>query len=146
MKIARAEVFALSAAALICLALSPPATHSQTQVFRCTANGVVTFSDRPCGEDAQSYEADESRISTFTPPSKVATSRTAAVSQPKPAAPANRESIAEAQAKHAESCARIARSLSEIRSHMRAGYNAKQGERLNKRQRKLTAQRREQRC
>ena len=50
------------------------------------------------------------------------------------------------QEKRAENCARYARSLKEIRSKMRAGYSAKEGERLRLRQEKLRDSQRSSRC
>jgi hypothetical protein len=50
------------------------------------------------------------------------------------------------QAKHAAECRRIHESLSAVRDKMRAGYNAKQGERLKERERKLNESRREKHC
>lgn len=125
-------------------AFAPTVGHAQVQVFRCTVDGVVTFSDKPCGADARPYEVDDAAISTFTPSPVSATSKK--VARTDRATNSSRESIAAAQAKHAETCARIEGSLRDIRAKMRAGYDAKQGERLNARERKLTAQRREQRC
>jgi hypothetical protein len=122
-----------------------PYAAGESQVFRCTLDGVTAFSDRPCGTDAEAYEPDDAFISTFEAPTVSVTAKRAKrrrVSEPK----RKDESIAMAQAKHAQTCARIERSLRDIRSKMRAGYDAKQGERLNERHRKLTAQRREQRC
>lgn len=145
MLVDRMKLAALWTIVLGLLSNDVPIAAAQSQVFRCTLDGVVAFSDRPCGTDAQVYEADDAHISTFEAPPVTATSK----SSPKRRAPEpkrNDVSIAMAQAKHAETCARIERSLRDIRAKMRAGYNAKQGERLNERHRKLTAQRREQRC
>jgi hypothetical protein len=50
------------------------------------------------------------------------------------------------QAKHAAECRRIRESLGAVRDKMRAGYNAKQGERLKERERKLNESRRAKRC
>jgi hypothetical protein len=139
------ESLALGALLLVLACMDVPYATGQSQVFRCTMDGVTTFSDRPCGTDAEAYEPDDALMSTFeAPPAPVAPK-----SPPKrPAREPRRNdaSIAIAQAKHAETCARIERSLRDIRSKMRAGYDAKQGERLNERHRKLSAQKREQRC
>jgi hypothetical protein len=135
----------LSGVLLALLALTIPGNRAvaESTVFRCVVNDVVTFSDRPCGDDAKTYEPDDARFSAVTAPptSKPAASLRAA--KPKRI---KSGSIAADQMKHAESCARIDRSLRDIRSKMRAGYDAKQGERLNERQRKLNQQRRDERC
>ena len=141
----RRELLALSALLVVLLGMNVPHANGQSQVFRCTMDGVTTFSDRPCGADAEAYESDDALISTFEAPPVAATSR-GAQQRRAPERKRKDESIAMAQAKHAERCARIERSLRDIRAKMRAGYNAKQGERLNERHRKLTAQRRDQRC
>jgi hypothetical protein len=127
----------LSAICLIANAVAEPT------VFRCVVNDVVTFSDRPCGADAQTYEADTARFSTITP---TPSSKGHGTHSKKSKRKSHGESIAAAQAKHRETCSRIDRSLREIRSKMRAGYDVKQGERLNERQRKLSQQQREERC
>lgn len=145
MRVGKMEALVLSALLIVLVGMDVPDASGQSQVFRCTMDGVTTFSDRPCGTDAEAYESDGARISTFQAPPVTATSK----SSPKRRAIESKRknaSIAIAQAKHAERCARIERSLRDIRSKMRAGYGAKQGERLNERHRKLTAQRREQRC
>src|SRR5688572_2697192 len=114
-------------------------------IYRCEMNGVKTFSDRPCAADSSEYVPDDQRVST------VKVEHVAAPIQPRPAKRAKRSapgksSIAADQLKHKEDCARIDRSLGEIRSKMRAGYDAKEGERLRDRQRKLTLDRRGMKC
>ena len=114
-------------------------------IYRCELNGVKTFSDRPCAADSSEYVPDDQRVSTV---------KVEHVAAPIPSRPATRAkrsapgtgSIAADQLKHKKDCARIDRSLGEIRSKMRAGYDAKQGERLRERQRKLTLDRREKKC
>jgi hypothetical protein len=129
--------------ALLTLTIPGNRALAESAVFRCVVNDVVTFYDRPCGDDAKTYEPDDARFSTVTaaPASKPAASPRAA--KPKRI---KSGSIAADQMKHADTCARIDRSLRDIRSKMRAGYDAKQGERLNERQRKLNQQRRDERC
>jgi hypothetical protein len=112
-------------------------------IYRCEQDGALTFSDRPCGTDAQTYEPDVSRVSEYKPvPTKAAAHaqrRTETHTRSEP-------SITETQAKHAAECRRIHDSLGAVRDKMRAGYNAKQGERLKERARKLNESRREKRC
>lgn len=114
-------------------------------IYRCVEDGHVIYSDRPCGSDASAYEADPSRISILESAPAVATKP--AKSRPKAKRAASADvSIAAAQAQHAQRCAALARSLRDIRSEMRAGYDFKQGERLRARQRKLVEQQRELKC
>jgi hypothetical protein len=112
-------------------------------IYRCEQNGILTFSDRPCGADAQTYEPDVSRVSEYKPePTTFVANAPAREKQRSRSVP----STAEVQAKHAAECRRIHDSLGAIRDKMRAGYNAKQGERLKERERKLNESRREKRC
>lgn len=115
-------------------------------IYRCAHDDVVTFSDRPCGIDAQVYEPDTSRVSEVksAPSAFVATAAHTQGRSPRPSQ--SGPSIAESQAKHAEECRRIHDSISTIRSKMRAGYRAKEGERLKEREQKLNASRRAKRC
>jgi hypothetical protein len=112
-------------------------------IYRCERGGTRTFSDRPCGVDAEKYQPDLSRVSEYkpVPASFTARTQTRPVKQSRSGA-----SIAETQAKHADECRRIHEALAAVRSKMRAGYNAKEGERLNERERKLNTSRRDKRC
>ena len=129
--------------ALCSFLMCPLAQAAGMTIYRCIENDVVTYSDRPCGSTIDTYEANETRINILevTPPS---------ATKPARASPKRKKSgggsIAAAQAKHTENCARIDRSLRDIRSKMRSGYDVKEGERLKDRQRKLSAQQRELRC
>jgi Domain of unknown function (DUF4124) len=114
-------------------------------IYRCEMNGVKTFSDRPCAADSPEYVPDDQRVSTVKVEGVPSLTQTRPAARSKASAP-GKGSIAADQLKHKEGCARIDRSLSEIRSKMRAGYDAKQGERLRERQRKLTLDRREKKC
>jgi hypothetical protein len=116
--------------------------HAET-IYRCSQGGTLTFSDRPCGADAQTYEPDVSRVSEYKSVPATFTSR--AQSRPQKHQQSG-PSIAQEQAKHAAECKRIHDSLAAVRDKMRAGYNAKQGERLKEREHKLNESRREKRC
>lgn len=115
-------------------------------IYRCEVAGVVTFADLPCDSTAREYEADASRVSTYAaqPVSKV----TAAGAKQRKSAKRGgaATSAVDSQAKQAAECARISGSLRDIRSKMRSGYSAKQGERLKERQTKLEERRRAKRC
>ena len=112
-------------------------------VYRCVVEEVVTFSDRPCDTQAKRYTPESEWVSTVevdksTAPARRARSRQA---QRVPSV-----SIASAQAKHKEECARLEDASREVRSKMRAGYDGKSGERLKDRNRKLNADLRSKRC
>ena len=114
-------------------------------IYRCEVSGITTFSDRPCAADSSEYVPDDQRVSTVKVEHVPAATQTRPATRAKRSAP-GKTSIAADQLKHKEECARIDRSLGEIRSKMRAGYDAKEGVRLRERQRKLTLDRREKKC
>jgi hypothetical protein len=123
-------------------------TLAQTQpgrtLYRCTVDGVTTFSDRPCAADASVYEPDTSRVSTYDPPP---VTRSTAPAESRRAAPARqRASSGQDQVRHAAACERLRDALKGVAARMRAGYNAKQGEQLRERKAKLDQQRRAQKC
>jgi hypothetical protein len=113
-------------------------------IYRCTVGGVTTFSDRPCAAESAPYEPDTSRISTYDPPPANRTATSAAPARP--TLPRRRASGAEDQARRAAACERIRNGLRDVAARMRAGYDAKQGERLRERKTKLDQQRRAQKC
>jgi hypothetical protein len=118
-------------------------------LYRCQVAGVTTFSDRPCGATAQeralaqAYVLHPGSVNISDPP---VAAPVQAVKPPnertKPAA----DSDPPSRQRHAEACRRIQVSLRDIRSKMRAGYSAKQGERLQTRQRTLDEKYRTERC
>jgi hypothetical protein len=68
-----------------------------------------------------------------------------AVARPVKAKPAKQARVAD-PAKHRLACARLEQALRDVRNKMRAGYGAKQGERLKMRQRQLDQRRRLEKC
>ena len=114
-------------------------------IYRCELSGVTTFSDRPCATDASEYVPDDQRVSTVKVEGTPGPMQARPATRSKGRAPGS-DSIAADQLKLKEVCARIDRSLGEIRSKMRAGYEVKEGERLKQRQRKLVLDRREKKC
>jgi hypothetical protein len=125
--------------------LSKAAGHERVPatIYRCEIGESITFSDRPCDAGAQRYEPDLAGVSTYTPP------RAAPVQpqQKKQGQPRRSgATTASVQAKHAEECARLRSNLKQLRSKMRAGYGAKEGERLRERQTKLQARLHAARC
>jgi hypothetical protein len=130
------------------LAAAQAQAPSGQAVYRCTVEGVITFSDRPCEPAAVPYQPDTSRISTYSPPPASPT----AAAPPLRIKPSRNQqsgagrSIAKDQVRHAADCERIHSSLKDIAARMRAGYNAKQGEQLRERKAKLEQRRRARRC
>lgn len=111
-------------------------------IYRCEEAGVATFSDRPCGATIQTY-ADPGRLSVLE--SVVPTARPdAPVAKPRPpsadpSGPTDRDS-------KARNCEKLRQSLREVAARMRAGYTAKEGERLRTRKQTLEGKRRAQQC
>jgi len=113
-------------------------------VYRCTVHDVTVFSDRPCEPDAATYEADTSRVSTYSPPPP--SPATKPVPQPR-ARPSRAPATAGSdQARHAADCERLGNALKDVAARMRAGYNARQGEQLRERKARLEGQRRAKKC
>jgi hypothetical protein len=119
-----------------------PAAVAGNGIYRCEVDGVATYQDRPCDKDSVQYEPDAARVSTYAPPA-AASPPISAPRRPRKRAAA---SIAQAQAKRAEECRRIAASLQDIKARTRAGYNAKEGERMRARKTKLDERRRAHKC
>lgn len=123
-----------------------PAAHfalAAAVVYRCTIEGVTVFADRPCEPQAAPYAPDTSRVSTYTPPPA---SPAAKAAPSKPHRSRARAAVDKDQARRAATCERLRASLKDIAARMRAGYDARQGERLRERKARLEAQRRAQKC
>lgn len=131
-------------AKLVCgvLAVWGAAASSSPAIYRCEVEGVITFSDRPCDASARPYAPDSSRISTYEAPA-VQQSRRA---QPRKSRRAASGSDGDSLAKRAAACDKLQSALQDIRIRMRAGYSAKEGERLRQRQQKLRARWRADKC
>jgi hypothetical protein len=109
-----------------------------TSVYECMINGQRVFSDQRCGNDAQQRKID-------TPNSMPAADiRVSKTEQPIKARRANLGS--DDYAKKRLACRRIREQIDAVHSHMRTGYNAAQGERLNDKLRKLNERYAQQRC
>lgn len=143
-----AVLFLLSAGVLANYAqVSLAAEHVGRTIFKCKVDGVTTFSDLPCGQDAQSQSLDPAAINTYAPPARLAGAgaqeRPPPSTSNKPPKPPRED---RSEAKRKESCARYARSLKEIRSKLRSGYTVQEGERLRVRAEKLRSSQRQERC
>jgi hypothetical protein len=112
-------------------------------IYRCEGPDGLVFSDRPCAADAAVHAADGAHVTFYDAPpiSERASEPRSRASTAKSA----RKSSA-ADAKHQKVCARLDRSLREVRTKLRTGYGVKEGERLKARQRQLAERRRLEKC
>jgi hypothetical protein len=112
-------------------------------IYRCEGPDGLVFSDRPCAADAAVHTADGAHVTFYDAPpiSERASEPRSRASTAKSA----RKSSA-ADAKHQKACARLDRSLREVRTKLRTGYGVKEGERLKARQRQLAERRRLEKC
>jgi hypothetical protein len=107
-------------------------------VYECKVNGQRIFSDQRCSEDATQREI--STPNGMTAP-KVTTSKSSA-----PVARRQSSDSSSDTDKRRETCRKIRQQIDDVHSHMRTGYTAAQGERLNQRLRKLNERYAQQRC
>lgn len=125
-----------------------PARPGARTIFRCEIAGVPTFSDRPCDSAVQSRTTELNTVNIIASPAVRAAAEPVQVSkqsrQGSAAMPG--QSAAAGKAAKADACGRLQQSLRKITSKMRAGYTAKQGERLRVRKQDLEEKRRMQRC
>lgn len=125
----------------------PPGAAPSRSIYRCRVDGLLTFSDTPCDPGARQYVPDSSRISTYAPADFAEVQTTPRSQSRSPRERIKREPDPGIQrARQADECARLSRSLQDIRSRMRAGYGAAKGEQLRQREAKLQARRRMQKC
>jgi hypothetical protein len=134
--------------ALLVLGSSLLLTHpawAQTSVYRCASEAGTVYSDRPCAENTDPYEIDDSRVTVYTPaPADEPPAKTASA-KPTKAKPPSKARLPD-PAKHKLACARLEQSLRDVRTRMRSGYGVKEGERLKTRQRQLDQRRRLEKC
>jgi hypothetical protein len=114
-------------------------------VYRCKSDGVTTFSDRPCDGSAQTYQADDSHVSSYTPNEPASTPTTAEVPRRKHTIRQTRPASADAK-KLAAACEHVNDALRDIGRKMRSGYNVREGERLREQKDKLERKRRAGHC
>lgn len=120
---------------------------SNATIYRCEAAGATTFSDRPCGESARVYTPDSSRISTYeAPPAAQVIDRGRKQSKPRKARAPARSAGVDSAAKRAAACAKVENALKDIRARRRAGYSAKEGERLREQEQALRLRWRTDKC
>ncbi|WP_116807709.1 DUF4124 domain-containing protein [Steroidobacter cummioxidans] len=124
------------------LLLSPPC-GAQTTIYRCTGDTGPVYSDRPCAAHADTHEIDDSRVTVYTP--EAAEGRSPATTKPTKAKRSKATRLPD-PAKRQITCAKLDQSLRDVRTKMRTGYSAKEGERLKARQRQLDQRRRLEKC
>jgi hypothetical protein len=117
------------------LLLTDPA-GAQTTIYRCAGEGGTVYSDRPCGQNAAPHRIDNSRVTVYTPPPAVKRPVTSASAKPARPGAAKKARLPD-PARHRLACARLEQSLRDVRTRMRTGYGAQEGERLKARQRLL---------
>ena len=130
--------------ALGSLLLTHPA-EAQNSIYRCTGEAGTVYSDRPCADAADIYEINDSRVTVYTPAAANEQPPTKAAAKATKAKPAKRARLPD-PAEHRLTCAKISQSLRDVRTKMRTGYGAKEGERLKLRQRQLDQRRRSEKC
>lgn len=115
-----------------------PHAAAQTTIYRCSVDGVLTFTDRQCGPESQTVKTMMANVAEAP--------RAVAPDPPKPQSERPERRKEPSQDKRAEACAKLALSLRELRSKMRSGYGAKEGERLRARQESLRERQKIARC
>ena len=125
------------------LVLSAPMSGAEPTIYRCTAESGTVYSDRPCAENANPHEIDDSRVTVYTPEPMVP--RATAPAKPTKAKRVKAPRLPDS-AKHEATCAKLEQGLRDVRTKMRTGYGAKEGERLKERRRQLDNRRRAEKC
>jgi hypothetical protein len=125
--------------------LSAPVFGAQTTIYRCTDEGGTVYSDRPCDQNTDPHEIDDSRVTVYTPAPMGPSTATTSSAKPTQAKRAKAGRIPD-PAKHEATCAKLEQGLRDVRTKMRTGYGAKEGERLKERQRQLDNRRRAEKC
>jgi hypothetical protein len=118
---------------------------AQPRIYRCAGAGIVVYSDRPCEPGADPHEIDDSRVTVYTPAPTAERPSAAPSAKPSRSKRTHTRHTADPGQRQAR-CARLDQGLREVRTKMRTGYDAREGERLKARQRQLNEQRRAQKC
>lgn len=131
----------------ILVLLGTSAANAQPAIYRCVGAAGTVYSDRPCGADGDQHQIDASRVTVYTPaPTPQRGSQAATAKQPATKRAKSGSGGAADPAKHRIKCAKLDQALREVRTKMRTGYGAKEGERLKARQQRLGEQRRTEKC
>lgn len=134
----------------ISLLILAHATGAQPAIYRCEGESGVVFTDKPCESGVDPHVIDDSRVTVYTPAPNVERGpATPSTASPKAKRFKDKRSesvrAADRDQKLAK-CAKLDQGLRDVRTKMRSGYGAKEGERLKGRQRQLNEQRRAQKC
>lgn len=105
-------------------------------VYECMVDGRRTFSDQPCAPDAQSRDIADSN--------RMVAQDTSILSRHEPATKPHQ--TADDADKKKAACNKVREQQAQLQSQQRAGYTAKQGERLRVRQDKLAERYAELKC
>ena len=127
------------------LMLSAPVLAAEATIYRCTDQTGTVYSDRPCAENAAPHQIDDSRVTVYTPAPMSSRDAATTLAKPSKAQRAKAGRLPD-PAKHEAACARLEQGLRDVRTKMRTGYGAKEGERLKERQRQLDRRRRTEKC
>ena len=133
----------IAAALLLQCWAASGAERTPVNVYVCHREGVRMFADRPCSPDGQVEQipiAAANEYSLSLPPD----ARTTSVSLPRKAVAADPQ-IAIRQRK-IKMCRKLSDALERVHSQQRAGYRAKQGERLRDREIQLSQNLRREEC
>lgn len=125
--------------------LLPQVVGAQAAIYRCTDEGGTVYSDRPCAGNAERHETDDSRVTVYAPPPADQRAPPKSSAKPSKATRAKAGRLPD-PAKQAAACAKLEQGLRDVRTKMRTGYGAKEGERLNERRRQLDDRRRREKC
>ena len=126
---------------IIGIACSPlSAFTAEKQIFRCESEGRITYSDTACGNVATKEAIEVGPLNSFT-----ATTVTRPSKRQSPPT-AKSSSIAEAQQRAKERCAKLDVRLDAIQTKLRRGYSVEEGNRLRDQRRQIEAQKRAQKC
>ena len=120
-------------------------TNAQPAIYRCTGEDGVVFMDRPCEGGANPHEIDDSRVTVYTPAPAAGRASSATPAKPSKARRPAAGHAADPDQQRIR-CTRLDQGLRDVRTKMRTGYGAREGERLKARQRQLNEQRRLQKC
>jgi hypothetical protein len=144
------------------------AQSADRPIYRCVMAGVITFSDRPCGDAIEVHSLDVPDLPTPAAPGSTSSRSTsprsarAVTGQPQGAAApvrarrptaansSNRKDSRAGDSRVRDSrvreCLRLGAELRRLTARMRAGYGAAEGERLRERQRTAKERRRDLAC
>ena len=134
-----------SSAAFVAAIMNVADAMEARVVYRCKAGGVTTFSDRPCDGNAQAFQADDSRVSSYKLAEPVSTPKGIDAPRTKHTIRKKRPASADPE-KIAAVCEQVNSALRDIAKKMRSGYNVREGERLREQKPRLEIKRRARHC